>query len=135
MGSQINYLRNSKEVPLSEYIPKIIFGCIGKVIPLSGLQLSKLCVVSINTLPTVMEPNFESILKSVLSAIQTNKPFDNLRGLWMIFMYILMCRPGNTSNFLSSIPGPDGGSALNYLINIWQPEFVSVMSKFERTVM
>ncbi|KAJ8911055.1 hypothetical protein NQ315_015109 [Exocentrus adspersus] len=135
MTSQMNYLRNSKEMPLSDYIPKIIFGCIGKVIPISGLQLAKLCVVSINTLPSVLEPNFESILKSVLSAIQTNKHLDQLRGLWVIFIYILMCRPGNTANFLSSIPGPDGGSALNYLLNIWQPEFVSVMSKFERTVL
>ncbi|KAJ8976555.1 hypothetical protein NQ317_014208 [Molorchus minor] len=28
IGSQVNYIRNSKEVPLAEYIPKIIFECI-----------------------------------------------------------------------------------------------------------
>ncbi|KAJ8953277.1 hypothetical protein NQ318_015859 [Aromia moschata] len=126
MGSQVNYLRSTKE---------IIFECIDSTKPISGLQLGKLCIVSIVTLPDVMEPQFESILKSVLSAIQVDNSFEKLRGLWLIFIYIFMCRPANTTNFLSSIPGPDGGSALNFLINIWQPEYVSLITKFERTIM
>ncbi|KAJ8970023.1 hypothetical protein NQ314_001452 [Rhamnusium bicolor] len=135
MGSQVNYLRNSKNVPLTEYIPKIILECIDSMKNISGLQVGKLCIVSIVTLPDVMEPHFESILKSVLSAIQVDNSFEKIRGLWLIFIYIFMCRPVNTTNFLSSIPGPDGGSALNFLINMWQPEYVSLITKFERTVL
>lgn len=133
---QIKSLRDSKDKLLADYIPDILFKLL-EPYPQETVCPSKfgrLCVITIMTLPEQIQPCMESILKALLTALQRTDCIDPIKSYCFIFAYMFMWQTGSIVNFLSSIPGPDGCSALAYFLNKWQVEML-ICEKFEKSIM
>ncbi|XP_030756431.1 uncharacterized protein LOC115882495 [Sitophilus oryzae] len=93
----------------------------------------KLVVVSIFEFSDLMEPHFEIILRNVITSNCRHQ--QNIIPTWMIFAFICMIRTSSTVAYLSLIPGPNGGSALNYIMNSWKLEYIKFLDIMERKIM
>lgn len=135
LSPQLKNLTTEKGEPFFDLVPKIIFELLDPAKAVWTVKVGKLCVTSIMTLNGKMEQHLESILKSLLSYVLVNTDMKTIEAAWLIFTYIFMYKPADTTNFLSSVPGPTGGSALAYLIDKWRPHYFAEIGRFETKIM
>lgn len=75
---------------------------------------------------SILSDSLEIILRSVLSKLQQAKTFTITQSLLMVFVQLIRHQINATLEFLSTVPGPTGKSALDYVLTEWclkQPSF------------
>jgi len=79
----------------------------------------------------VLGDNLEIILRSVLSKLQQAKTFTVIQSLLMVFIQLVRYQLDATLEFLSTVPGPTGKSALDYILNEWCSKQDSFFGNYE----
>ncbi|XP_060516153.1 uncharacterized protein LOC132695724 isoform X2 [Cylas formicarius] len=131
-SEQLKYLADEKGFPVVHNLPAIIQYQLVSVNDIAGDVPGLLTVVTIYYLPEMMEPHFNSILKHILTT--DNNYFKSMRCIWLVFLFICMLQPLDTLRFLSSLPGPSGGSALTYVLGMWDSDSYSSVTNIERQI-
>ncbi|XP_066919668.1 importin-9-like isoform X2 [Clytia hemisphaerica] len=82
----------------------------------------------------VLGDNLEIILRSVLSKLQQAKTFSVIQSLLMVFIQLIRYQIEATLEFLSTVPGPTGKSALDYVLTEWCSKQDSFFGNYETKV-
>ncbi|KAH1023203.1 uncharacterized protein LOC109538000 [Dendroctonus ponderosae] len=96
--------------------------------------LGKLVITTIFCLPNVMEAHYETVLRNVITGC-AKSPSKKIRANWSIFIFICMIRTTGTLNYLSVLPGPHGGSALNFIMRLWEPQYFHAVDFIDRKIL
>lgn len=132
VSTRLQFIRTLPKGSIIEEFPHVLKKLIETEKTGSGDMLGKLVITTIFSIPQLMEPHFENILQNIITSCckKTNK----LRGNWIIFAFICMLRTTDTLNYLSSLPGPNGGSALNFIMKLWLIDYIPDLDIVERKV-
>lgn len=121
----------------NEYIvgnfPKILDSLMQPNVQLPRNVLGRLVIVSIYALPEIMEPFYETFLRNVVTSSANN--LQNLRANWTIFIFICMMQTSHTFDFLSKLPGPDGGTALYFITSLWKSHYFEDIDPVDRKIL
>jgi len=75
--------------------------------------------------------SMDQILRSVLSKLQQVKMFSVTQSLLMVFIQLIRHQMALTLEFLSTVPGPTGTSALDYVLTEWCNKQSSFFGSYE----
>jgi len=75
--------------------------------------------------------NLDLLLRCVLSKLQQVQVFTVSQSLLMVFIQLIRHQLGPTLEFLSTVPGPTGNSALEYVLTRWCDEQTSFFGGYE----
>ncbi|XP_059148600.1 importin-9-like [Physella acuta] len=68
---------------------------------------------------TQLGENLDLMLRAVLSKIQQAETLSVLQGLLMVFANLMLTQMEAVLDFLTSVPGPTGKTALEFILNEW----------------
>lgn len=132
---QLNMIVNwPKGQPIVTEYPKLLEFLMQPDVTFLVEVLGKLVVCSMYSLPAIMQPHCEVIIKNAITSSAVPQ-CPKLKSNWIIFLFITMIRPSDTLNALASLPGPNGGSALKFMMEVWSPEFFEYVDLAERKIM
>ncbi|XP_018331557.1 importin-9 isoform X2 [Agrilus planipennis] len=92
-------------------------------------QIGRLCITAMHTLGTLLNSHIDYLLRSVLSKMQRTTLMEE--HLIVIFAYLFYYNMQDTMEFLNQIPGPQGESALVFVLNKWLSKPYVYYGKFE----
>ncbi|KAL1492601.1 hypothetical protein ABEB36_010839 [Hypothenemus hampei] len=133
--NQLKYITQTpKGQAVMSQFPQLLDMLMQPDIEFPGNVLGKLVILAIFSLPEIMQPHHETILRNVISK-SANPNIEKIRSTWSIFIFICMIRTSDTFNYLSILPGPTGGSALNFILKLWKPEYFHNIDPIERKIL
>ena len=100
----------------------------------SALFVGKLVNTLVLKTGNLLGDNLHIILRSVLSKLQQAKTFTVTQSLLMVFIQLIRQQIEPTLEFLSSVPGPTGKSALDYILTEWCAKQNSFYGSYETKV-
>ncbi|XP_076262169.1 importin 9 isoform X2 [Rhynchophorus ferrugineus] len=130
----LKFLQHSSKGPQSlGAFPKLLEAMLQPDVILLPHVCAKLVISSIFEFTNLLEPHFENILRNVITS--NCKHAENIVPTWIMFAFICMIRTSATLSYLSMIPGPSGGSALNYIMKSWKCFYIQYLDQMERKIM
>lgn len=100
----------------------------------SALFVGKLVNTLVLKTGNLLGDNLHIILRSVLSKLQQAKTFTVTQSLLMVFIQLIRHQLEPTLELLSTVPGPTGKSALDYILTEWCAKQMSFYGSYERKV-
>jgi len=100
----------------------------------TALFVGKLVNTLVLKTGNLLGDNLHIILRSVLSKLQQSKTFTVTQSLLMVFIQLIRQQIEPTLEFLSSVPGPTGKSALDYILTEWCAKQSSFYGSYETKV-
>ncbi|KYN23174.1 Importin-9, partial [Trachymyrmex cornetzi] len=78
--------------------------------------------------------NLDLLLKAVLSKMQSAETLIVMQSLLMIYAYLINTQFNAVLNFLSTVPGPTGQSALAFVLSEWVSRQHLFLGRYDRKV-
>lgn len=130
---QLRQINDDEGNSLYNYLSDILMELLDNAKFRMSLQISRVCVILIQTLYANSTARIECILKYIATTLQM---YDSMQGsgtcfIITIFLGAFMVRPEQTITFLSSLPGPKGGSAISFILNCIETRFLINAGTFE----
>jgi importin-9 len=85
----------------------------------SCTQVGKLIISLIRQATPFLGEHLETLLKSVLSKMQSSNTLLVQQSLIMVFAHLMHTKLDAVLSFLSNVPGPTGEPGLNFLMTEW----------------
>ncbi|KAF5285289.1 hypothetical protein FQR65_LT13279 [Abscondita terminalis] len=82
-------------------------------------QVGRFFITAMHTLGPQLDQHFSFLLRGVLSSMQRAKTIPVEESLLIIFAYLFYYHLEAVINYLTLIPGPDGRSALAFVLDRW----------------
>lgn len=94
--------------------------------------VGKLVIAGMKALGDHLMPHIDTVLKDVLTKMHTAyvRVIDD--SLIIVFIYSFYNHYESTVSLLNVIPGPDGGSALEFVFLHWLKKYASIHSRYEK---
>ncbi|CAL1541790.1 unnamed protein product [Lymnaea stagnalis] len=83
---------------------------------------------------TQLGENLDLMLRAVLSKIQQAETLDVLQSLLMVFANLMLTQMEAVLDFLTSVPGPTGKPALEFVLNEWCSRQHLFYGSYERKI-
>lgn len=120
---------------LSAYIVEVV----SKLIEASSLELAcyrtgRLCIAAMHKLTNMMTPQIDFILRCALAQLQRTETSELEESLISIFAFMFVNYLEPSITFLSGIPGPEGESAMGFLMKRWLYKKYYCFGKYERNI-
>ncbi|XP_015915649.1 importin-9 [Parasteatoda tepidariorum] len=119
----LDYIIRVVQLLLDPKTPECASAFIGKLISLLILKAG-----------TIIGEKSESLLRAVLSKMQKSEALSVHQSLIMVFAQLISKQIEPTLEFLSSIPGPTGQSALEFVLDVWCQCFSLFFGAYEKKV-
>lgn len=88
------------------------------------IDIRCICINTLKYFDSVLQPHhLDCIIKSTLTRMNYINNTLSQENLIIIFAYIFNTKLETVLNTLSVIPGPNGNSALSYVLNTWIQQF------------
>lgn len=78
--------------------------------------------------------NLDLLLKAVLSKMQSAESLIVMQSLLMIYAHLINTQFDAVLNFLSTVPGPTGQSALEFVLSEWVSRQHLFLGRYDRKV-
>ncbi|XP_071438959.1 importin-9 [Hetaerina americana] len=85
----------------------------------SALYVGRLAITLVNKAGTYLGDNLDHFLKAVLSKMQCAQTNSVIQSLVLVYAYLIHTQLDAVLNFLSTVPGPTGESALQFVLTEW----------------
>ncbi|KAH9510177.1 Importin 9 [Bulinus truncatus] len=96
--------------------------------------VGKLVSVVIGRCGTQLGENLDLMLRAVLSKIQQAETLSVLQSLLMVFANLMLTQMEAVLDFLTSVPGPTGKPALEFVLNEWCSRQHLFYGSYERKI-
>jgi len=101
---------------------------------MSAGQIGRLVIAIIHKMGNVMGENVDHILKAVISKLQLVECLRVVMSLVAVFAYLFLTQLDAVMNFLSTVPGPNGEPAMQFLFHHWLSKQNVFYGTYERKV-
>ncbi|EDW38461.1 GL12000 [Drosophila persimilis] len=97
-------------------------------------QIGRLVITIITKMGTMLGPNVDMLLKAVISKMQNLECLKVIMNLVLIFAHLFLTQMDAVLNFLSTVPGPNGEPAMQFVLSNWLSRQNSFFGMYERKV-
>lgn len=101
----------------------------------ASLRVGRLIITLINKAGSVLGTSIHFVLRAILSKMNRVETMDVWESLLIVFVYLFYTEVDAVVSFLTSIPGPTGVSALEFVLIEWlnrQVYFIRLYSRIAR---
>ncbi|KAH8246838.1 hypothetical protein KR032_001862 [Drosophila birchii] len=100
----------------------------------AGGQIGRLVITIITKLGSMLGQNVDMLLKAVISKMQNLECLKVVMNLVVIFAHLFLTQMDAVLNFLSTVPGPNGEPAMQFVLTNWLSRQNSFFGIYERKV-
>ena len=100
----------------------------------TGMFIGRLVTTLIRKAGSSLGENLDLLLKAVLSKMQRAENLSVIQGLLMIYAHLINTEFDAMLNFLSTVPGPTGESALAFVLTEWVSRQHLFIDRYDRKV-
>lgn len=100
----------------------------------TGMFIGRLVTTLIRKAGSSLGENLDLLLKAVLSKMQRAENLSVIQGLLMIYTHLINTEFDAMLNFLSTVPGPTGESALAFVLTEWVSRQHLFIDRYDRKV-
>ncbi|KAH8381947.1 hypothetical protein KR009_001132 [Drosophila setifemur] len=100
----------------------------------AGGQIGRLVITIITKMGCMLGQNVDMLLKAVISKMQNLECLKVIMNLVVIFAHLFLTQMDAVLNFLSTVPGPNGEPALQFVLTNWLSRQNSFFGIYERKV-
>uniref|UniRef100_A0A034VML9 Importin-9 n=1 Tax=Bactrocera dorsalis TaxID=27457 RepID=A0A034VML9_BACDO len=97
-------------------------------------QVDRLVITIITKMGNMLGENVDLLLKAVISKMQLAECLKVIMSLVVIFAHLFLTQMDAVLNFLSTVPGPTGEPAMQFVFSNWLSKQTSFFGNFERKV-
>ncbi|BFF89262.1 importin-9 [Drosophila madeirensis] len=97
-------------------------------------QIGRLVITIITKMGSMLGPNVDMLLKAVISKMQNLECLKVIMNLVLIFAHLFLTQMDAVLNFLSTVPGPNGEPAMQFVLSNWLSRQNSFFGMYERKV-
>ncbi|XP_036335819.1 importin-9 [Rhagoletis pomonella] len=97
-------------------------------------QVDRLVITIITKMGNMLGENVDLLLKAVISKMQLAECLKVIMSLVVIFAHLFLTQMDAVLNFLSTVPGPTGEPAMQFVFSNWLAKQTSFFGTFERKV-
>ncbi|KAH8310718.1 hypothetical protein KR044_002749 [Drosophila immigrans] len=100
----------------------------------AGGQIGRLVITIITKMGNMLGQTVDMLLKAVISKMQNLECLKVIMNLVLIFAHLFLTQMDAVLNFLSTVPGPNGEPALQFVLTNWLSRQNSFFGAYERKV-
>ncbi|XP_017119100.1 importin-9 [Drosophila elegans] len=100
----------------------------------AGGQIGRLVITIITKMGSMLGQNVDMLLKAVISKMQNLECLKVIMNLVLIFAHLFLTQMDAVLNFLSTVPGPNGEPAMQFVLSNWLSRQNSFFGTYERKV-
>lgn len=100
----------------------------------AGGQIGRLIITIITKMGNMLGQTVDMLLKAVISKMQNLECLKVIMNLVLIFAHLFLTQMDAVLNFLSTVPGPNGEPALQFVLTNWLSRQDSFFGIYERKV-
>ncbi|TDG52237.1 hypothetical protein AWZ03_001518 [Drosophila navojoa] len=100
----------------------------------AGGQIGRLIITIITKMGSMLGQTVDMLLKAVISKMQNLECLKVIMNLVLIFAHLFLTQMDAVLNFLSTVPGPNGEPALQFVLTNWLSRQNSFFGAYERKV-
>ncbi|XP_017062198.1 importin-9 [Drosophila ficusphila] len=100
----------------------------------AGGQIGRLVITIITKMGNMLGQNVDMLLKAVISKMQNLECLKVIMNLVVIFAHLFLTQMDAVLNFLSTVPGPNGEPAMQFVLTNWLSRQNSFFGTYERKV-
>jgi len=100
----------------------------------SAAFIGRLVITLITKAGSFLGDQIDLLLKAVISKMQLVESLNVIMSLVMIFAHLFLIQMDAVMNFLTSVPGPTGEPAMNFVFNNWLSRQHLFYGTYERKV-
>ncbi|XP_032576185.1 importin-9 [Drosophila sechellia] len=97
-------------------------------------QIGRLVITIITKMGSMLGQNVDMLLKAVISKMQNLECLKVIMNLVLIFAHLFLTQMDAVLNFLSTVPGPNGEPAMQFVLTNWLSRQNSFFGNYERKV-
>lgn len=97
-------------------------------------QIGRLVITIITKMGNMLGENVDLLLKAVISKMQLVECLKVIMSLVVIFAHLFLTQMEAVLNFLSTVPGPTGEPAMQFVFSNWLTKQTSFFGAYERKV-
>ncbi|XP_055903747.1 importin-9 [Eupeodes corollae] len=97
-------------------------------------QIGRLVITIISKVGNLLGENIDLLLKAVISKMQLVECLKVIMSLVVIFAHLFLTQMDAVLNFLSTVPGPTGEPALQFVFTNWLSKQTMFFGSYERKV-
>uniref|UniRef100_A0A1A9UF49 Importin N-terminal domain-containing protein n=1 Tax=Glossina austeni TaxID=7395 RepID=A0A1A9UF49_GLOAU len=101
---------------------------------LTAGQIGRLVITIITKMGNMLGENVDLLLKAVISKMQLVECLKVIMSLVVVFAHLFLTQTEAVLNFLSTVPGPTGEPAMQFVFNNWLSKQTSFFGAYERKV-
>lgn len=103
-----------------------------KEVELTSVFITKFIIFALRAIHRCKEDVLDETIRALVSKIHIASIMHYESHLVLVFAYLFNTNIELTSKILSTIPGPDGGSALKYIFVKWLTKHNAFFGQFEK---
>ncbi|KAH8414089.1 hypothetical protein KR222_005964 [Zaprionus bogoriensis] len=100
----------------------------------AGGKIGRLIITIITKMGNMLGQTVDMLLKAVISKMQNLECLKVIMNLVLIFAHLFLTQMDAVLNFLSTVPGPNGEPALQFVLTNWLSRQNSFFGAYERKV-
>lgn len=100
----------------------------------TAIFVGRLVTTLIRNVGNSLGENLDLLLKAVLSKMQSAETLVVMQSLLMIYAHLINTQFDAVLNFLSTVPGPTGQSALAFVLSEWVSRQHLFLGRYDRKV-
>lgn len=97
-------------------------------------QVARFCITVFDRFGNALGEHIDFLLKNMLSSLQRASTIEMERSLLLVFAYLFYHHLGETIGYLAAIPGPDGQSALAFVMDKWLSKKFDYGGKYQNNL-
>lgn len=97
-------------------------------------QIGRLVITIITKMGNMLGENVDLLLKAVISKMQLVECLKVIMSLVVVFAHLVLTQMDAVLNFLSTVPGPTGEPAMQFVFNNWLAKQTNFFGTYERKV-
>ncbi|XP_023299361.2 importin-9 [Lucilia cuprina] len=97
-------------------------------------QIGRLVITIITKMGNMLGENVDLLLKAVISKMQLVECLKVIMSLVVVFAHLFLAQMDAVLNFLSTVPGPTGEPAMQFVFSNWLSKQTSFFGTYERKV-
>jgi len=130
----LNTIVRYTEPPLSNSLLETAFPAIINSEMTAAGQVGRLVITIITKMGSMLGQNVDMLLKAVISKMQNLECLKVIMNLVLIFAHLFLTQMDAVLNFLSTVPGPNGEPAMQFVLTNWLSRQNSFFGNYERKV-
>lgn len=105
-----------------------------QALELTSVIIAKYIIFALRAISECKEDVLDETIRALVSKIHISSIMHYEDSLVLVFAYLFYTNLESTTTILSTIPGPDGDSALKYIFIKWLNKHHNFFGKFEKNL-